>query len=132
MVSPSASGIQESHGHVNRIMIRIRKACVNGFYIFHPDIRGDNEAINDIILRIFSVGGIVGLVEQTACRATQIIGIGETIRKQAAVQLSRGPEIAVAIRVNVRSTGEILIEITAGNHIISFCVFGSNKFPQLL
>ena len=97
-------------------MVGVFKAEVDALDVFQLHIRGEDEPVNDVILRVLGVVGVIGLVEQTAGGRFQIVGEAPVLAGQnLLVERAGRPEVGMVVGVFVQPAGEDLVEVPAGD-----------------
>lgn len=113
-------------------MVGISEAFVEGVYRNKLNIRGENEAVYDIVLGVLGVRRVIRLVEKAAARRFEIVRKRPALRHDILAYRARFPQILVRVGVFLKPIGENLIEVAAGYNIVALFVLGLNKLTQLL
>ena len=75
---------------------------------------------------------VVGLVEQTAAWRIEVVGERPAVGQQVLVEHSRRPQLRIDYRVNVKASGEDLIEVPARDDVVALFVLARYEVAQLI
>ena len=122
----------ELHLKPDRVVVGVYEAlveCVDGKKLH---IRGEDKSVDDIVLGIICIGGIIRLVEQTAARSFKVVCKRPALGHDVVGNNARLPVFLVRVGEGVKSAGEDLVKVAAGNDIVALLVFALDKLTKLL